>query len=272
LMALVAGRLLGIPYSVTAHARDIYVRPVLLRAKLLEAKFVCTCTDYNRVCLSQTMGEELNDRLHLVYHGLDLDDFTPPAPRLQSHLPVILSVGRLTEKKGFVYLIHACRLLKNREYSFQCHIVGEGPLRRELENLVTEFGLQDTVALCGAVPHTKVIEEYRQAALFVLPCIMASDGDRDGIPNVLIEAMAMELPVVSTCHSGIPELVQAGKNGILVPPGDTEALAGALAELLDRLDLRQALGQRGRQTVLENFDVERNVRRMFDLFVVPAGR
>jgi len=266
-VALVASHLLNVPYSLTAHANDIYVKPILLRAKVSEAKFVCTCTRYNQAHLLRIMGENLKDKLHLVYHGLDLTDYQPPLSRRQSNCPLILSVGRLTEKKGFSYLINACCRLKERGYHFTCHIVGEGPLRQELETLITHLGLEDTVVLCGAIPHTDVIEEYRQAALFVLPCIVALDGDRDGIPNVLIEAMAMEVPVVSTCHSGIPELVQDRSNGILVPPGDLETLAGALAELLGDPELRRSFGQRGRKRVQEDFDAEHSMRRLVDLFV-----
>jgi len=265
-VALVASRLLNVPYSLTAHANDIYVKPVLLHEKIAEAKFITTCTGYNQSYLLRMMGDELDGKLYLVYHGLDLAAYQP-SPQPQGDRPLLLSIGRLTEKKGFSHLIAASRCLKDRGYDFTCHIVGEGPLRRELETLITQLGLKDTVTLCGAMPHETVIEKYRQAALFVLPCITAKDGDRDGIPNVLLEAMAMQVPVVSTRHSGIPELVQDRINGLLVPPGDEDTLTNALAELLDAPALRTQLGQLGRQTVMKDFDVERNVRHLFDLFV-----
>ena len=266
-VALVSSRLLNVPYSLTAHARDIYVKPVLLHAKISEAKFITTCTAYNQAYLLQMIGEELNGKLYLAYHGLYLDDYQPSSSQPQRDRPLILSVGRLTEKKGFPYLIAACRRLKEQGYDFACHIVGEGPLRQELETLIAQLGLEDTITLCGAMPHEDVIEKYKKAMIFVLPCILSKDGDRDGIPNVLLEAMAMQVPVVSTRHSGIPELVQDRVNGLLVPPGDEEALTIALAELLDNPDLRGKLGQRGRQKVVKDFDVERNARHLFDLFV-----
>jgi glycosyltransferase involved in cell wall biosynthesis len=173
----------------------------------------------------------------------------------------------LTEKKGFPYLIAACRRLRDEGYEFGCHIVGDGPLRQQLVAQIAELDMEDSVILCGAISHGAAVEEYQQATLFALPCVLARDGDRDGIPNVLLEAMAMELPVVSTDHSGIPELVQDRINGLLVPPGDEEALASALIELLSDVGLRTRLGQQGRETVLKDFDVECNVRRLFDLFV-----
>jgi len=266
-VALIASRLLGVPYGLTAHANDIYVRPVLLREKIAEARFVTTCTRYNQDYLRRVVGNGLNDKLHLVYHGLDLTNYQPPACRSREDPPLLLSIGRLMEKKGFSYLIAACRRLKDRGYDFRCHIVGEGPLRQTLQDQVNQFGLDGMVTLCGAMPHEGVLEKYRQAALFSLPCVVGQDGDRDGIPNVLIEAMAMQLPVVSTRHSGIPELVEDEVSGLLVTPNDEDGLADALARLLDSPDLCARLGQRGRRKVLEDFEVEHNVHRLYDLFV-----
>jgi len=267
IVALVASHLLDKPYSLTAHANDIYAKPVLLREKIAEAKFITTCTGYNQAYLRRMVGDELNGKLHLTYHGLDLNNYQPSSSLPQGNRPLLLSIGRLTEKKGFSYLIAACRRLKDQGYDFICHIVGEGPLYQELEAQITQLGLKDTVTLCGAMPHEAVIDKYRQATLFALSCVTARDGDRDGIPNVLAEAMAMQLPIVSTRHSGIPELVEDKISGLLVPPNDEEALAEALAELLDNPALRRRLGQRGRQKVLKDFDVERNVQRLYDLFV-----
>lgn len=266
-LALVASRLLRVPYSLTAHARDIYVNPVLLAEKVSGAKFVTTCTAYNKAHLSRVLRDELTSgKLHLVYHGLDTSNYTPASQPYDGQ-PLVLSVGQLKEKKGHPHLVAACRQLKDRGYDFTCEIVGEGPQRQELEALIAQLGLEDTITLCGAMPHEAVVEKYRAATVFVLPCILARDGDRDGIPNVLMEAMAMQLPVVSTYHSGIPELVQDRINGLLMPPGDEKALANALGELLDNPALRIRLGQRGRERVREHFEVEQNVRRLFNLFV-----
>ncbi|HSL45269.1 MAG TPA: glycosyltransferase [Anaerolineales bacterium] len=263
-VALVASRLLNVPYSVTAHANDIYVKPVLLDLKLSNASFVSTCTGYNHQHLQQTF--KLNGKLHCFYHGLELEAYQPQAA-VSSEVPLITSVGQLKEKKGFTYLLQACQILKARGYAFRCQIVGEGPLRDALEQQIRDFSLEKHVTLCGAIPHDSVIQKLRISTMFVLPCVTSSDGDRDGIPNAILEAMAMQLPVVSTAHSGIPEVISDGVNGFLVPSADATALAEKMAELLDRPTLRQRMGEHGRQMVSEKFDVTNNAHRLLEQMV-----
>lgn len=265
-VAMVASRLLGVPYSMFAHAYDIYVSPVMLAEKMAGAKFVATCTGYNKTHLENIDGSRFVGKVHLIYHGLDMTKFEPTRqPPHNGQHPLLLSVGQLKEKKGFPHLIRACRLLKDRGYDFRCEIVGEGPKRPELEALISELNLNDTIVLCGALPHPEVLARYTQATLFALACVLAKDGDRDGIPNVLLEAMAMQVPVVSTQLSGIPEAVEDGLTGLLVPSRNTEALANALARLLDDPDLRERLGREGRKQVEERFDVQENVGRLIEL-------
>jgi glycosyltransferase involved in cell wall biosynthesis len=270
-VALVASRLLAIPYSLAVHAgEDIYVHPVLLPEKFAEAKFIISCTQYNLDYLRQLGIPGLDKKAVCIHHGLDVERY-PPAT--QSHEPpLLLAVGRLVEKKGLEYLIRACRQLVDQKREFVCHIIGPGPDRQKLEALIAKLGLQDIVKLCGGLPHERVIEQYDQATLFVLPCIHGSDGSLDGIPNVLAEAMAMKLPVVSTNVSAIPELVQDQVNGLLVPPRDEKALAAALARLLGNPLLRTQLGEKGRQTVIENFNIEQNVRVVYDVFMSQRGQ
>ena len=265
-VALVAGRLLGVPYSMATHARDIYVDTVLLTEIVDEAEFVVVNSEYNRDHLMQRLGGKLGrDSLLLVYNGLDLDTFEP-ARKPPTGRPLVLAVGRLVEKKGFPYLLRACRRLMDRGYELTCRIVGEGPQRPALEALIAELGLVGTASLAGAMPPESVLEQYRQASVFVLPSIVAQDGDRDGIPNVLMEAMAMRVPVVSTHVSGIPELVQDGINGRLVAPGDEISLAEAIRALLDNPGLGRILAERGRETVQRDFDIQRNPRTLLDRF------
>lgn len=180
---------------------------------------------------------------------------------------VILSVGQLMERKGYIYLIRACQILKTRSCDFCCRIVGEGPLRKELEEEIHRLGLDDEIELVGALPQEEVIQQYEQANIFALPAVLAESGDRDGIPNVILEAMAMELPVVSTWHSGIPEVIEDGKNGLLVPPGDPSALADALAELLTHREAAQQMGCEGRRTVVDRFDPQKNIQVLVDAFM-----
>ena len=264
-VAFVAGRLLNLPYSVTAHANDIYINPILLPLKLSHASFVATCTDYNRQHLQKIVPLNLN--LHRLYHGLDLDSYQPNPDQTTQAIPINTSVGQLKEKKGFQYLLKACQILRSKDYVFNCQIIGEGSLREELEQQIHELALESFVTLRGALPHESVIEEYQHSTMFVLPCITGSDGDRDGIPNVILEAMAMQLPVISTQHSGIPEVIKSGVNGLLVPPADEQALAHAIASLIDDPFLRTQFGQFGRRTVTERFNSMQNAGRLLDEMV-----
>ena len=264
-VALVTSRLLGIPYSVTAHASDIYVNPVLLTEKLAGAKFVSTCTGYNRSYLSQFGKDLFNHKLFCIYHGLELERYVN-GQRVSPDRPIILSVGQLRERKGLSYLVEACRILRDRGIQFECRIVGDGPIRPALEAQIQQLGLEAQVKLYGALTHEFVIEQYEQATVFTLPAVQGADGDRDGIPNVILEALAMELPVVSTQHSGVPEVVEDGVNGLLVPPEDAQALADALEKLIHSPETRQQFGKMGRQVVAERFDPEKNTRRLLEAF------
>jgi glycosyltransferase involved in cell wall biosynthesis len=265
IVALVASRLHGVSYSVTAHAYDIYANPVLIREKLLEAKFIITCTGFNKHYLSKIGKSEIDQKLHCIYHGLDFQMYQAECPD-PAGKPLITSVGQLREKKGFPYLLKACRILKDKGYEFECQIIGAGPLNGALESQLHALSLEDTVILRGMLPHPQVIEEYKKTTIFALPCITGSDGDRDGIPNVILEAMAMNLPVVSTDHSGIPEAVENGVTGFLVPPADEVALAEALATLLDNPDLRRGFGERGREAVTKKFDIDQNANILLSHF------
>jgi glycosyltransferase involved in cell wall biosynthesis len=271
--------LTGIPYSFTAHAKDIYLtEPDILRDKMREAEFVATCTDFNRRYLEGVGGDVV--AIHLIYHGLDLQRFSVAAHQHIVPLsarpdggrtPLLLSVGRLVEKKGFDTLVRACAVLRDRGVRFRCLIYGEGERRRGLQELIDSLGLQRLVELPGAVLQEELAEIYRQTTVFALPCQVLENGDRDGLPNVLVEAMAMEVPVVSTDISGIPELVEDGINGFLVPSRDPVALAGRIEALLGDAALRARFARAGRRRVLESFDVERNTRRLLLLFHQAMG-
>ena len=288
-IALVASRLLNLPYSVTVHASsELFASPSMVQAKLSGAKFIATCTDYNRAYLTKLDKNLPEDKIKVIYHGLDTGEFRrnspvdggkdavsetkEPLPRgRQSGKPVILSVGQLRERKGFQYLIEACGILHQQGVDFECRIVGEGPMRSALEQKIQALNLGEKVYLCGAMSQEDVKMEYEQASIFALPAIMGSDGDRDGIPNVILEAMAMELPVVSTRHSGIPEVVEDGLNGLLVPPEDAAALADQLLRLITNSRLSERLGRQGRQTVQAKFDPETNAQALIEEFR-PLGR
>jgi glycosyltransferase involved in cell wall biosynthesis len=271
-VAQYASHLTGIPFSFTAHAKDIYTTPPeLLQAKLRAARFVVTCTEYNAQHLADLAGPPWASRIHRIYHGIDFDRFRGnaernPEPR-GSRGPVVLSIGRLVEKKGFPYLIEAARILAAGGRSFTVRIVGGGERRGALEAAIQRAGLKGTVELCGAMPQEKLLALYREAAAFVLPCVVTDNGDRDGIPNVLVEAMRMGVPVVSTAISGIPELVLHDRTGLLVPPHDAQALADAIAALLDDPERARRLAAQAAHHVADAFDLHRNAQSLRHLLL-----
>ena len=264
-----ASRLTGIPFSFTAHAKDIYQPELnpgdLLERKLGAARFVATCTCANAEVLRARHARP--DDVHTIYHGLDTDYFSPVQRAATTDAPLILAVGRLVEKKGFDQLIAACALLKQQGLRFVCAIVGEsGSAEDSLRAQIERMGLADTVQLHGAVTQDRLREIYRGAQVFALPCQIMEDGDRDGFPNVLAEAMAMGVPVVSTAISGIPEMIDDGVHGLLVEPRHPEALAEALRRVLTDTVLHAALARAGRERICERFDSRRTTLALRDLF------
>jgi glycosyltransferase involved in cell wall biosynthesis len=259
-VAWVSSRLLDVPFSVTAHANDIYVSPVLLADKLSAAKFAVTCTEYNLAHLSRHLGPH-RAQIVAIHHGIDLESFPPPS-HAKGGRPLVLAVGQLKEKKGFRHLIAA---IASMALDVEVVIAGEGPLRPDLEGQIASLGLGERIRLLGSVPHERVLELMQRASVFVLPAVVAADGDRDGIPNVILEAMAMALPIVSTRHSGIPEAVIDGVTGLLVEIEDPDALADALTRLLDDPAAAARMGAAGRELVAERFDIGRNVAKLLDL-------
>ncbi|MBW4647609.1 MAG: glycosyltransferase [Kastovskya adunca ATA6-11-RM4] len=267
-LAEVAYRFCEIPYSFTAHAKDIYLSPPeTLARRINEAKFVLTCTKYNQKYLQDISGN--SSSVHLAYHGLNLNRFQPSlmTEPVKNEMPLILSIGRFCEKKGFPDLLKACHLLKQNGHQFQCEIVGYGSLQDQIEQLITKFGLDDVVTLVGQLTQDELVELYRQADIFVLACRVAEDGDRDGIPNVLIEAMAMKTPVISTNISAIAELIDHRVTGILVPQKNPQALAKELETLITQPELLQQLQQAGRAKVRQMFSTTRNVKQVKDLLL-----
>jgi len=269
LVAMFTHQLTGIPYTFTAHAKDIYVKtpPQLLRAEAQRAQAVITCTEYNWRYLSTQIGPAANGKLHCIYHGLDFSQFKFSWPRASdSEPPVILSVARLAEKKGLNDLILAADILRRRGRCFQVEIVGDGPLRPSLEAQVSRLGLNDRVKLLGALPHEKLCRAYQRVCVFALPCKVTADGDRDGIPNVLLEAMASGVPIVSTPVSGIPELINSEDEGLLVPPNSPARLADALDRLLTSPELRDRLALAARAKIETCFSIERSSAQLLSLF------
>ena len=268
LVALLTSRITGLPYTLTAHAKDIYVsHPDDLRAKFREARAVVTCTEYNRQHLLSRYPRECGGKVFRVYHGLDLAPFRGPS----SHTPepaeaVILSVARLVEKKGLDDLLAAVHILRLRGRRLRLEIIGTGPLRERLKAQATHLGLDDRVRLLGAQPYEAVCLAYRRASVFALPCRVAADGDRDGIPNVLLEAVASGVPVVSTPVSGVPELIECDRSGLLVEPNNPAMLADALDRILESPELRARLTEAARAKLDPHFSLDHCSARLLALF------
>jgi len=255
--------LAGLPFSISAHAKDIYLSNAEdLRRKMSAARFTVTCTDFNCRTL-RAIAPGVN--VQRMYHGIDHAVFHPRRRLVHGAIPLILSVGRLREKKGLDTLIEACQLLRARAVPFRCEMVGYGEEQERLQALITSHGLDEQVQLTGKLARDGVIERYAHASVYVQPSRVAADGDRDGIPNVLLEAMAMGVPVVATNVSGIPELVSDGRNGLLIEPDDPAALADAVTRLIGDPALGAELGRAARRAVTETFDNDHNLRLVIQL-------
>jgi glycosyltransferase involved in cell wall biosynthesis len=260
--------LIGIPYTFTAHAKDIYVSPSkLLRAKIDRAQAVITCTEYNRQYLSSLFGAAVDRKLHCIHHGLDLSEFKFRSPRgSYGEVPLVLSVARLVEKKGLGDIIVAVDILRRHGRRVRVEIIGDGPLRMALKAQVLELSLQDSVKLLGAQPHEMVRDAYERASVFVLPCRVAQNGDRDGIPNVLLEAMASGVPVISTAISGIPELIQSECDGLLVPPNSPAILADAIERALASAGFSERLARAARAKIEGQFSLDHGTAELLAAF------
>lgn len=262
--ALVLSKRLGIPFSLTAHAHDIFLEHHLLEDKLREANFSVTISEFNRRYLDANVGNIGHDRVRVVHCGVSLDDYAfNPRGR---HATRILAVGRLDEIKGFRYLIDACNALAQRGHDFDCYIIGDGPMRRVLGERISELGLDQRLRLCGAMKQEDVRRHLNSAAVFVLPSVRTARGDMDGIPVVLMEAMAAGTPVVSTTVSGIPELVENGVTGLLAPPANPTALADCIERLLVNPSYALTLAEKARARIERDFDVRKEARKLYDYF------
>jgi glycosyltransferase involved in cell wall biosynthesis len=261
-IARFAARLAAVPYGLSAHAKDIWLTPPAeLARKVRDAEVALTCTRSGQAHLAQLAGGRTP--VELVYHGVDTENLAPSDAT--SREPIILSVGRLVEKKGYPTLLRAAALVRDRGVGFQLRIVGEGPEWAALQRLVHELGLGGRVSFLGPLTESEVRKQYAQAQVFALACQELTNGDRDGIPNVILEAMACGLPVASTASPGVAEAVVDGESGLLVPQGDEEALAAALARLLADRKLRRQLGMNGRARAVEGFDRSVHLARAADV-------
>jgi glycosyltransferase involved in cell wall biosynthesis len=272
-LALVVERLTGVPFSFTAHAYDIFVDQVILKEKIDAARFIIAISEYNKRFMVEYAGKpEVADKIHVIHSGIPIADFSPETHSLPFvRPPLILTVGRLVEKKGFSFLIRACKHLRDWGYQAHCVIIGSGPQEEALSHMIHDLDLTDWVELAGWLDQAQVRSYLTEAGIFVLPCVVAANGDRDGIPAALMEAMAMAKPCVSTTVSGIPELIETGHTGLLVPEKDAMALADALSRLLDDATLARRLGQSGREKVCNEFNLDSITTQLLHVFLTQTA-
>ncbi|MBI9088874.1 MAG: glycosyltransferase [Desulfobacterium sp.] len=262
-VALFSSILAGLPYSFFAHAKDIYTSDVRqLKEKIDMARFVATCTRYNHRYLS-TISAGTTTPLFCVYHGINLDYFSPDESCPAAVPPYkIITVARMAEKKGLDTVYRALAILRERGMEFRHTLIGEGDDREKVQDLIKELDLGARTRLCGTLTHEEVISHYKESDLFVLGCQIADNGDRDGIPNVMAESMAMNLPVVATDVSGIPEFLEDGVTGRMVPSKNPEMLADAMEALLTDEALRKRVTTAARKRVEQDFDNKILVREL----------
>jgi glycosyltransferase involved in cell wall biosynthesis len=258
-IARASALLTGMPYALSAHAKDIWLTPPAeLRRKVRDARLVLTCTEEGRGYLERLSSRRTPVRL--IHHGVEVG--FPRRHLPANSVPVVVSVGRLVAKKGYATLLLAVASLRRRGVACRLRIAGEGPEWAMLQRLAHSLAIVDRVSFLGPLTPDEVAKELQGADLFALACEQTSDGDRDGIPNVILEAMARGLPVASTTLAGVSEAVVDGETGLLAPPADPEALADRLERLLASPELRVRLGTNGHRRVEAHFDRDRALPRV----------
>ncbi len=272
LFAWLIHQLTDISYSVTVHAHDIFVRTAMLETKLRAASFVAAISEFNRNYLAQTVGSWVRDMTYIVRCGITPAQYrSRPRPRQPDEPLDIIHVGSLQPYKGQAYLIEACALLRAQGLPFRCRIIGGGEEHKRLQTLVEALNLRPQVQLLGPLPQEQVAALLPTANCYVQPSVVTPSGKMEGIPVALMEALACRLPVVATALSGVPELVQPGVTGLLVPPSDAAALGEALATVYTTPEASFARAAAGHALVLQQFHLQKNVRLLSDLLAHHAG-
>ena len=256
----------GISYTFTAHAKDIYYQyeeSTHLGEKMHDAFSTITVSDYNVNYLKSEYGVDANKVIR-IYNGMDLKKF--PFTEFTSRERHILAVGRLVPKKGFSVLLDALALMKQEGIAMHCTLVGDGILREELSAQIETLNIGDIVTMVGPMPQPNIIKMMKTANMVIAPCVISEDGDRDGLPTVLLESMALGTPVISTQVAGIPELVKNGETGLCVAERDPQVLAKAMKCLLDDHSLCKTFSKNARLLIESEFEEDRNAKTQRNLF------
>ncbi len=268
-VAMVAGRLGGLTHSFTAHAKDIYLDgpdQELWHRQLDEAVFAVTVSRGNREFLGSFLSQQVREKVCMLYNGVDLERIRPQRSLAPRRALQVSFAGRLIEKKGADLLLAAASKVLLRFPETVFHLIGDGEERTELEEQARQLGLGDRVVFEGSLPHQKTIHRIATSDLFVLPCRIAANGDRDALPTVLLEAMAAGVPAISTPVNGVPEIIDQGRTGLLVPPDDAASLAAAIEQLLADASTRRRMGREARIQAERRFDLRTSTSRLQSLF------
>ena len=262
--AYLAARLTGRPFSMAGHAgADLYRTQAFLAHKVRAARFVTACVRESAEMLRRLGGP--TSRVEWIYHGVDLTRFDGRG-RARAPEALLVTVGRLAAPKGYDVAIRALGILKGRGLTPRMVMAGDGPERGALTELARELGVGDQIEMLGAVTHDVVLPLYRSAWALVMPCVVLPNGRRDGIPNVVVEAMAMGVPCVGSRAAGLEEIIVHGENGMLSEPGNPASLADAMEAVLTHPERIEPMGARARSRVIEEFDTDRNIERLMELF------
>lgn len=278
--AWVASSLTGIPFAFTGRAGDIYPEDGLLAEKIAAASFVRTNNAANLGWLSRFLPDENRPepasdsgekKLHLVYNNLTFSSLEDAEVAMQPPYR-LLAIGRFVAKKGFSDLLTAVARLRREGIPVCLTLVGDGFLRHSLRTMRKALCLENCVEMPGFLPHDVLRKHLLQSDILVVPSVVSKSGNRDGIPNVIMEALSHRLPVIATDVCGISEVVRNGQTGLLVPPNDPAALANAIRAMLADPEMARQMANSGRGLVAEMFDSERNTRALLDLYREASGR
>ncbi len=264
-VAMVISKLTGITFTFTAHAHDIFLDKSLLKEKIEASAAVVTISEYNKKYLNDFYGQDISAKIRVIHCGIDLTEYSKNDKQICKKDNFIISVGRLITMKGFQFLINACAKMVGK-ITFNCVIIGEGPLRNELEKSINRLGLNKNFKLCGAMDNQQVKQMLKEAELFVLPSVWDDKDGQDGIPVALMEAMALGVPVISSRISGIPELVIDQETGLLVDPKLQESFAKSMLTLLKNQELQTKFSRQGKDKIEQDFDIVKNAQMLLNLF------
>lgn len=267
LMANILSDLTSIPFGIECHAEDIWLSsPSYLESRIKDSKFVLTCTNYNASYLKKISPSVYWDKIHTIYHYPDVNLFGGNST-VFNELAQLYLVGRMVEKKGFIYFVRAAKILRDRGVKFKAKIVGSGAEKEHLVAEVKRLNLEEEITFLPQTTFSQHCHNYLKSDIFIAPSVKTAQGDIDGIPNVVVEAMLAGLPVVSTKISAIPEVVLDGVTGFLVNEKDENMLADRIEQLVHDLNLRKKMGEEGRKRILELFGYKNTIEKIKEVLL-----